>query len=643
MKFKKLVESFESENKMTIRVASGLNTDGCDIVVTDAEGNVLHKEEYRYGYNASHSRKWAEWYPEKPFMRDIIDGLCSKYGIDKSAITFKAGANVFSGNDVSDASVVEFRNNFVESLTETYWIDNKDVMNEVDRLSKELEADGFNYYSDRYSGSTYYNFFTKRGDNGAVCKAVQYNYDGAQIIDITIDQLIGKDPIDSFDTMRRKLGKMLLPQNEAVENNSDFPYMFFYNCDNPTFGYDFQLFACSLGARKVYGRYKGTGSGTYFYVVPSEEVYNKLKAVAKDKYTVEMQRLLPYDAEKYPNVQYIKESFYDDSDDLNEGITDSVKSAARAIAPKLKSIVNHLPEIIQGLDLVKDFYDELPEDNAVKTYLDNKGAKDVEDVYSALSGLYRIIRSSIPEHTPEKVESPSITEDLPSQEHYIVGITTDGSRMYYNKEHSEFREDIDEATIYPDKDSAMEDWFNIPRKGFKRIFVPIYEGNRLTEGAGATVVREVTDALSKVVKSDPKKLVATTTKVVDAVEDKDIDNVFDMMVKKVKDIPLPKDTIKEIKSVIGGDIDLSECTNLKTILDLMDTKKMLKENPEAAKSILMIVLTAISIIEPTPVGEVITFILGLLPDEIVAGIMQATQILNPVSAVVSGVNAAVNK
>ena len=57
MKFKKLVESFGSENKMTIRVVSGLNADGCDIVVTDAEGNILHKEEYRYGYNASHSKK----------------------------------------------------------------------------------------------------------------------------------------------------------------------------------------------------------------------------------------------------------------------------------------------------------------------------------------------------------------------------------------------------------------------------------------------------------------------------------------------------------------------------------------------------------------------------------------------------------
>lgn len=102
---------------------------------------------------------------------------------------------------------------------------------------------------------------------------------------------------------------------ESVDTTSEFPYMFFYNCNNPTFGYDFQLFAHSLGARKVYGSYKGTGAGSYFYLVPSEAVYDKLKAVAKSKYTVEMQRLLPYDTEKYPEVKFIKESLKEDIDD----------------------------------------------------------------------------------------------------------------------------------------------------------------------------------------------------------------------------------------------------------------------------------------------------------------------------------------
>ena len=118
-----------------------------------------------------------------------------------------------------------------KKLNETYWIDNKEVMDQVSKLGKELESDGFKFYSDRHSGSTYYDFYTKRGDTGAICKAVQYSYDGAQIIDITIDQLMGKEPIDSFETMRRKLGKMLLPRNEAMEEDKEdkfvlyFPYL----------------------------------------------------------------------------------------------------------------------------------------------------------------------------------------------------------------------------------------------------------------------------------------------------------------------------------------------------------------------------------------------------------------------------------
>ena len=94
--------------------------------------------------------------------------------------------------DRKPAEIVEINNGRVDKidLNETYWIDNKDVMDEVSRLGKELQADGWKYYGDKYSGSTYYDFYMKRGDNGAICKAVQYSYEGAQIIDITIDQLI---------------------------------------------------------------------------------------------------------------------------------------------------------------------------------------------------------------------------------------------------------------------------------------------------------------------------------------------------------------------------------------------------------------------------------------------------------------------
>lgn len=92
---------------------------------------------------------------------------------------------------------------------------------------------------------------------------------------------------------------------ESVE---ELPYMFHYNCNNPTYGYDFERMASGLGAKKVYAKYKGTGAGRYFYLVPSEDVYNELKAVAKDKFTVDMQKLIPFDSESYPKVNKLNEA-----------------------------------------------------------------------------------------------------------------------------------------------------------------------------------------------------------------------------------------------------------------------------------------------------------------------------------------------
>lgn len=106
-------------------------------------------------------------------------------------------------------------------VNESYWINNKEVMSEVSNLGKQLEADGYKYYGDKDAGGTYFDFYTKPGEDGADCKAVRYNYQGAAVVDITVDQLIGKEPLTQFDGLRRKLGKMLLPEamlgTDAIE------------------------------------------------------------------------------------------------------------------------------------------------------------------------------------------------------------------------------------------------------------------------------------------------------------------------------------------------------------------------------------------------------------------------------------------
>lgn len=123
--------------------------------------------------------------------------------------------------------------------------------------------------------------------------------------------------------------------NESVEH----PYMFQYSCNNSTFGYDFQRYAQELGANRMYDHTQ-KGGGLHFYTVPSEDVYNKLKEVAKKRFTVDMYPLRPFDRDKYANAK-IQESMtiaYDE---------DTIKNMINRIQRNLedyKSLLTEFPE-----------------------------------------------------------------------------------------------------------------------------------------------------------------------------------------------------------------------------------------------------------------------------------------------------------
>ena len=108
-----------------------------------------------------------------------------------------------------------------DELTERYWIDNKEVMEKVDDLGEQLIADGWNLLGDKYSGSKYYEFYGQRGPQGkGIFKAICYDYEGAYVRDITYEQYIGREPIDGFVSFRRKLGKMLLPRRDGMNEST---------------------------------------------------------------------------------------------------------------------------------------------------------------------------------------------------------------------------------------------------------------------------------------------------------------------------------------------------------------------------------------------------------------------------------------
>lgn len=105
----------------------------------------------------------------------------------------------------------------------------------------------------------------------------------------------------SVDSKMAESEGMTLLEKKLNESEGH-PYMFQYNCNNSTFGYDFQRYAQELGARRMYDPTQ-KGGGLHFYTVPSEDVYNKLKEVAKKKFTVDMHPLRPFDKDKYSDAK----------------------------------------------------------------------------------------------------------------------------------------------------------------------------------------------------------------------------------------------------------------------------------------------------------------------------------------------------
>lgn len=116
-----------------IKVESSISADGFEVTVKGTDGNVIEKEDFYYGYNASYDRGFAS--PRKPFVTDIINRYLSKYNLNKDNIIVTKGRNAFTGKDVSDEDITRFKTKYLgshldesknESLKENY---GKDIKN----------------------------------------------------------------------------------------------------------------------------------------------------------------------------------------------------------------------------------------------------------------------------------------------------------------------------------------------------------------------------------------------------------------------------------------------------------------------------------------------------------------------------------
>lgn len=153
-------------NKMTIVPLAGLNADGFTVVINNADGEELFKKEYSYGYNASYDRKLAQWAEKdyndsikygwktpralKPYVADIIDELCRKYGIDKNSIEFVPGKNVFNGGNVTGDFVDSMKKKVYESKQVKVFGAKRNKLTEESAFTESSYGGAFDAEDDQY-------------------------------------------------------------------------------------------------------------------------------------------------------------------------------------------------------------------------------------------------------------------------------------------------------------------------------------------------------------------------------------------------------------------------------------------------------------------------------------------------------------
>ena len=137
-------------NKLVVTVMSGLSADGFDVYIKDENDDVLEKDSYRYGYNASYKQDFAS--EKQPFVTDILSSLEKKYGC--SQIIVESGKNVFAGTKIAQDDVTDFIQKYVNPMQDNKLADRIiDVISDgyddeenrdesVNKLRAELESLG---------------------------------------------------------------------------------------------------------------------------------------------------------------------------------------------------------------------------------------------------------------------------------------------------------------------------------------------------------------------------------------------------------------------------------------------------------------------------------------------------------------------
>lgn len=96
--------------RIIVKPTSGICSDGFDVTGIKASV-IIFNYHYHYGYNASWSKRFAS--KEKPYIKDILEDICRREGVDFNSLEVEDGYNVFNGKPLKGE---EFYSKYIKSI-----------------------------------------------------------------------------------------------------------------------------------------------------------------------------------------------------------------------------------------------------------------------------------------------------------------------------------------------------------------------------------------------------------------------------------------------------------------------------------------------------------------------------------------------
>lgn len=231
-----------------------------------------------------------------------------------------------------------------------------------------------------------------------------------------------------------------------------------------------------------------------------------------------------------------------------------------------------------------------------------------------------------------KAAYPDLNFDEPMTEEVVIEDLSNWEKLTRAYPELAIEEPLTESCVEEELTNSQKLKRAFPELNFEESVVEeVKSDEHLHEAAGSDTVHVVGDALKILANDDTKQWAKTAGEIVNIIPDNLADELFDKVKSVCANIKLKGSTKNSVSRQIGTEINDSNDT-VGELFEIAEENNI-KQDAELTKALLMTVLAAVAIIEPTPVLEVITLIIGVVPAEVLHKIVTMLNSLNPATVV----------